>query len=280
MNNETSNIPARRRTSALSEFSLLSAGIIAVVVILAVVAIFTYVFMMQPPEKTYAIEDGADLLSQSEEDHISDLARNLSDKKQINVIVVTTEEKGSSYEQNDDGSESFASDKYVELSAFKSFKDNSGVLILIDMENRYVYVYTYATAHAAVTNEECVQMTDSVVPSLKDKQYSDALESLIGQISANDFFSGALVWLYILYIAGPVAIVALVLWIVLHNKRSKVSTTYATYLDMTNTRDTGDQDIFDHKTVTVTTTSSSSGGGHGGGGGGGGGHSGGGGSHF
>ena len=45
---------------------------------------------------------------------------------------------------------------------------------------------------------------------------------------------------------------------------------------------TGDQDLFDHKTVTVTTTSSSSGGGFGGGGGGGGGegHSGGGGSHF
>jgi len=280
MNNESSNIPARRKTSAMSEFSMLSAGILALVAVLAIVAVFSYVFMMRPPEKTYAVEDGADLLSQSEEERISDLARSLSGQKQINVIVVTTDDKGSGYDQNDDGSESFASDKYVELSNFKSFKDNSGVLILIDMENRYVYIYTYATAHAAVTNEECIQMTDSVVSTLQSEQYSDALESLIGQISENDFFSGALVWLYVLYIAGPIVIVTLVIWIARHNKRSKVSTTYATYLDMTNTRDTGDQDVFDHKTVTVTTTSSSSGGGGFSGGGGGGGHSGGGGSHF
>ncbi|MEI8200786.1 MAG: TPM domain-containing protein [Eubacteriales bacterium] len=281
MNNESSNIPARRKTSAFSEFSVLSAGILTVVVALAVLAVLFYAFMMRPPVKTYALEDGADLLSKTEEKKIAGLAENLKDKKQINVIIVTTDDKGSGYVNDDEGSASFAADKYSELAHSQSFKDNSGVLILIDMQNRYVYVYTYATAHAAVSNDECLQMTANVSPLLTDAKYSSAVESLIEQISDNDFFSGALVMVYVLYIAGPLAIVAAAVLIAKNKKRNKITTAYNTYLDLSKTKDTGDQDIFDHKTVTVTTTSSSSGFSGGGGGfSGGGGHSGGGGSHF
>jgi len=282
MNNESSNIPARRKTSVLSEFSVLSAGILTVVVVLAVLAVFFYVFMMRPPVKTYALEDGAGLLSKTEEKKIAGLAENLKDKKQINVIIVTTDDKGAGYVNDDEGSASFAADKYSELAHSQSFKDNSGVLILIDMQNRYVYVYTYAMAHAAVSNDECLQMTANVSPLLTDAKYSSAVESLIEQISDNDFFSGALVMVYVLYVAGPLAIVAVAVLIAKNKKRNKITTAYNTYLDLSKTKDTGDQDIFDHKTVTVTTTSSSSGFSGGGGGGfsGGGGHSGGGGSHF
>jgi len=283
MNNESSNIPVRRKTSALSEFSVLSAGILTVVVVLAVLSILFYVFMMRPPVKTFALEDGAGLLSKTEATKIEELAENLKNKKQINVIVVTTDDKGSGYVNDDEGSASFAADKYSELSHSQSFKDNSGILILIDMQNRYVFVYTYATAHAAVTNDECLQMTANVSPLLTDAKYSAALESLIGQISDNDFSSGALAMVYFLYIAGPLVVVAVVVLIAKNKKRNKITTAYNTYLDLSKTKDTGDQDIFDHKTVTVTTTSSSSGRSGGGGfsgGGGGGGHSGGGGSHF
>ena len=282
MNNESSNTPVRRKTSALSEFSVLSAGILTVVVVLAVLAVFFYIFMMRPPVKTFALEDGAGLLSKTEEKKIAGLAENLKDKKQINVIIVTTDDKGAGYVNDDEGSASFAADKYSELAHSQSFKDNSGVLILIDMQNRYVYVYTYATAHAAVSNDECLQMTANVSPLLTDAKYSAAVESLIEQISDNDFFSGALAMVYVLYIAGPLAIVTVAVLIAKNKKRNKISTAYNTYLDLSKTKDTGDQDIFDHKTVAVTTTSSSSGFSGGGGGGfsGGGGHSGGGGSHF
>lgn len=286
MNIDSTTIPARRKTSALSEFSLLSVGIILAVILLAAAGTASYIFMLQPPAKTYAMEDRADLLSPSDEKRIALLAKDLSWKKQINVIVVTTADKGAAYPQDDEGSAEFAGDKYAQLAHTKSFKDNSGVLLLLDMENRYIYVYTYGTAHVAVTNEECIEMTDLVVPSLRNGQYADAFESLISQISYNDFFSGTLVLVYALRILGPLVIITVVLLIAAHRKRNKITTDYYSYLDMSHTKDTGDQDVFDHKTVTVTTTSSSSGfsGGGGGGGfsggGGGGGHSGGGGSHF
>ena len=281
----TANIPSRRRTSALSEFSVLSAGILALVILLAVFAVAAYIFMIRPPAKNFAIQDNASLLSKNEVSNIAQAAKNLSEKKQINVIVVTTDDKGPAYAQDDEGSALYARDKYIELAHGKSFKDNSGVLLLIDMENRYVYVYTYATAHAAVTNDECTAMAESVVPALQGEQYASALESLISQISSNDFISGPLIFVYILYIAGPLAIVILVLALVSHNMRTKITTNYKTYLDQINTKDLGDQDIFDHKTVVVTTSSSGSGfaaggGGFGGGGFSGGGMSGGGGSHF
>jgi uncharacterized membrane protein YgcG len=282
MNQENINIPPRRPLSIFGEFSILSFGIIAGVVALAAFSVVLYFGLMQTPTKSIVIEDKADLLTKSEEKDIKNLAEDLSEKRQINVVIVTTDRKGDQYDIGDAGSEQFAADKYRDLPKRTQFRDNSGVLMLIDMENRYVYIYTYGTAHAAVTNEECVAITDSVVPALQSQQYADAMESMIGQISDNDFFSFALVMVYVLLIGGPLLIVALVLLAVSHNKRSKITTTFATYLDNANCRDNGDQDIFNHKTVTVTTVSSSSGGGFGGGGGGGGGggRSGGGGSHF
>lgn len=289
MSSESTSVQVRRKTSALSEFSVLSAGILAAVIILVVVSIAVYVFMMRPPVKTSAVEDSAGLFSQTDKREIANLAGNLSREKQINVIVVTTTEKGGAYAQSDEGSRSFSEDKYKTLSHSQSFKDNSGVLILIDMENRYVYIYTYATAHAAVTDGECTQMTDSVIPLLKNQQYAKAIESLIAKISNNDFLSGALVAVYALYIAGPVLIAVAVIYFVGRRRRNKITTDYVTYMDRVKTHDKGDQDIFVRKSVTVTTTSSGTGisGGFGGGGGfsggggfGGGGMSGGGGSHF
>ncbi len=289
MSSESTSVQVRRKTSALSEFSVLSAGILAAVIILVVVSIAVYAFMMRPPVKTSAVEDSAGLFSQTDKREIANLAGNLSREKQINVIVVTTTEKGGAYAQSDEGSRSFSEDKYKTLSHSQSFKDNSGVLILIDMENRYVYIYTYATAHAAVTDGECTQMTDSVIPLLKNQQYAKAIESLIAKISNNDFLSGALVAVYALYIAGPVLIAVAVIYFVGRRRRNKITTDYVTYMDRVKTHDKGDQDIFVRKSVTVTTTSSGTGisGGFGGGGGfsggggfGGGGMSGGGGSHF
>lgn len=283
MNNEVTNLPPRRKMSVLAEFSILSAGILVAVIALVIASVFVYIYLTQTPKKNVVIEDNAELLTQSEEREMKTLARDLSNDKDINVVIVTTDDKGVNYAQDDEGSESFAQDKYRQLSERTDFKDNSGVLLLIDMENRYVYIYTYGTAHAAVTNEECVVMTDSVVSDLGAERYAAAFQSLIGQIQNGDFFSLALVMVYVLLFLGPLVIVAIVLRIATHNKRSKITTDYSTYLDMTNTRDTGDKDVFDHKTVTVTTTSSGGGyggGRSGGGGGGGGGRSGGGGSHF
>ena len=46
MSSESTSVQVRRKTSALSEFSVLSAGILAAVIILVVVSIAVYVFMI------------------------------------------------------------------------------------------------------------------------------------------------------------------------------------------------------------------------------------------
>lgn len=268
-----------RKVSALSEFSALSAGIIIAIIVFSIFAVTFYVYMMRPPEKTYAIEDSADLLTDDDETRLKNMAGELSGKKQMNVIIITTADKGYSYENSDEGSEQFAADKYWELSGAKSFKDNSGVLMMIDMQNRYVYIYTYASAHAAISDDECEEMAYSVVGLLKDMRYGDALASLMNQIYSTSAVGGTLVFIYLLYILGPIGLTSLIIFLVTRHRRSKLTTDYSTYIDTGNCRDTGDEDKFTHKTTSVTTRSSG-GGGHSGGGGGGGGHSGGGGAHF
>jgi len=274
------------KVSALSEFSALSAGIIVAVVIFAIVSVFAYAFMTQPPKKMVDIEDKAGLLSKEEESDLLKRAKKIRSDKQINIIIVTTDDKGSKYDYGDEGSKEFAIDKYNDLAKTIPFKDNSGIIFLIDMENRYMYIYTYATAHAVIPDEECTAMFESVQSMLTGEEYAEALDSLLDQVEDRNFVSGAFL-IYILYIVGPLAITALVVFTVLHRKRNKITVNQTTYLDPAASAENEDQDIFLRKTTSITYASSGSGisgggfrGGGGGGFGGGGGRGGGGGGHF
>ena len=276
------------KVSALSEFSALSAGILAVVIVFALVSLALYVYMIRPPEKKVDIEDKAGLLSKDEESDLLKKAKKIRSDKQINVIIVTTDDKGSKYAYGDEGSKEFAIDKYNKLAEAIPLKDNSGIIFLVDMQNEYLYIYSYATAHAVIPDEECQAMAESVAYKFTDQEYAEGLDSLLDQLENRSFFSGALLMVYLLYIVGPIAITALVLYTVLHRRRNKITVNQATYLDPTASEANEDQDIFLRKTTSVTYASSGSGisgggfsgGGFSGGGGGGGGRGGGGGAHF
>lgn len=278
----------KRKVSALSEFSALSAGIVTVLLILFVFSVAFYIWSAIPPSKTYKVEDDAHLFSASEEKAILSQARRISRDKDINVMIVTTDDKGSGYDWSEEGSAEFAQDKFKELTKFKTFRDNSGVLILIDMEYRFFYICTFGTAKASITNGECTDIYESMLPELQSDEFAEAVEGSLDQVEDHEFFSGLLVFTYASFIVGPLLIVFLVLWILSHKRRTKVTVTHKTYFDSGSTTNVEDQDIFERKTVTVTTSSSGSGisgggfsgGGFSGGGGGGGGSFGGGGGRF
>lgn len=273
------------KVSALSEFSALSVGIIAAVILFTLVSLAGYIYMIRPPKKTVDIEDKAGLLSKAEESDLLKKAKKIRSEKQINVIIVTTDSKGSEYGYGDEASKNFAIARYKKLAETIPFKDNSGILFLIDMENRYLYIYTYATAHAVISDAECTSMAKGVASELTAKKYAEGLDTLLDQVENRSFFSGALLLVYILFIVGPLVITAVVLFIVLHHKRNKVTVNQKTYLDPTLAAINEDQNIVLRKTTSVTYASSGSGisgggFGGGGGGGGGGGRGGGGGAHF
>ncbi|MFA5445263.1 MAG: TPM domain-containing protein [Bacteroidales bacterium] len=281
---------AKRKLSVFSELSALSAVVVGLLVLAALASLAFYIWMAIPPGKVYKIADHADLYTDEEEDELLSVMKSISRKKDINVMLVTTADKGPDYGQlSNSESARYAEDHFRELTGFETFRDNSGVLILHDTSNRYFYIATYGTARASITNSECVEITGMQGPLLKEGDNAEAVKRSLEAIKAHNFGSGLLLFTYTSFVIGPLLIVALVLWIMAHKKRTKITVNYKTYYDAKNSEILGDEDIFQRQKVSVTYHSSGSSGGFssggggfsgGGGGGGGGGGFGGGGSHY
>lgn len=260
----------------------LSAGTTLLMLLLVFSAFSASVFaqVRGPGNRVCAIEDNGNYLSDTQESVVLKAAKELSARRNINVILVTDEEKPDGYVNDDSGSEAYAADIYAKYTgARQSDQDDvSGFLFLLDMENRYLYIYTYDSVHQAVSNSKTVEITDSLVNDAKAADYQAVLLGAINGVDSaiQDHIDTMATIRLLIRILGPILVTGIVLLVVLHQKRSKRTTTAATYLDAPNCKELGDTDAFVRQTVSVTHVSSSSGGG----GGGGGGHSGGGGSHF
>jgi len=285
------NKTPKRKLSIFSELSALSAVVVGLLIIGALLSLAFYIWMAVPPGKVYKVADYADLYTEEEKDELLSVMKSISRKKDINVMVVTVADKGSDYATySDSASADYAEDKFRELTGFETFRDNSGVLILHDTSHRYFYIATYGTAKASITNSECVEITGRQVPLLREGDNAEAVMQSLEEIKAHNFGSGLLLFTYTSFVVGPILIVALVLWIMAHRKRTKITVNYKTYYDAKNSEILGDEDIFERQKVSVTYHSSGSSGGFsggggggfsgGGGGGGGGGSFGGGGSHY
>ncbi len=281
----------KRKLSIFAELSALSAVVVGLLVIGAIAALAFYIWMAVPPPKVYKIADYADLYSDEEEDALLSVMKTISRNRDINVMVVTTDDKGSGYSPNSDSeSARYAQDQFKELTGFETFRDNSGILILHDTSHRYFYIATYGTAKASITDAECTGITGRQVPLLREGENAKAVLQSLEEIKAHNFSSGLLLFTYVSFFVGPLLVVALVIWIMAHRKRTKITVNYKTYYDAKNSEITGDEDIFERQKVSVTYHSSGSSGGFsggggggfsgGGGGGGGGGGFGGGGSHY
>lgn len=253
------------KKSAFAEFSKLSGFLVVLFSILFIISIALYIFIAIPPEKTSVVKDDAGLLSRDEVLYLEDYAEDISRKKDINVIIVTTDEKGRNYSNSEQGSEAFASDQYSKLARTSVLKDDSGILLLIDMELRYYFIYTYGTVHASITNSECERIAQAHVSLLQSDRHFDALESTLGEVESYNYRSVALILLYIGYFVLPMLIVVIVAWVVVRRKRSKITVDYSTYKDQSKSKIIEERDEFVRQTVTVTYASSSSGGGGGGG---------------
>ncbi len=281
-----------RKLSILSEFSAISFVMIGILVIGMILSIVIYILMVVPPAKVYKLEDDADLFSDDEEDEIRTLARNISRGKDINVIIVTTADKGESYGgYSESESIRYAQDQFKELTKFEPFRDNSGVLILTEIEGdyRFFYIVTFGTARASIIDTECDEIFYRHKSLLQSGDYAAAVQGSLEEIKNHNFTSGLLIFTYASFVFGPIAIVAFVLWIMARRKRSKITVDHKTYYDAKHSEIIGDEDIYQRETVSVTYNSSGSsggfssgrsGGGFSGGGGGGGGGFGGGGGRF
>ena len=94
------------------------------------------------------IEDGADLLTESEEASLRAVMETLLPYG--NAAFVSTDDNPTSAEQ------------YAEYKFLEFFGDTSGALLLIDMDNRYIQLTTDGAVYKTVNKMRCDEITDNI----------------------------------------------------------------------------------------------------------------------
>jgi uncharacterized membrane protein YgcG len=222
------------RISAFSDFSALSAVLIVVVIIATLFSLALYIWMAVPPGKVYRLDDQAGIFSETERDELLSLMKSIRRDKDINVMVVTVTDKGSDYQKQDE-SESirYAQDRFKELSRFEKLRDNSGVLIFLELDGdyRFFYIVTFGTAKASITNSECDAIYKRQLSSLTSGDYQQAVQKSLVEISKHNFTSVLLILTYVTFIIAPFLIVIPIIRLIARKKRSQITVNAATYLD-------------------------------------------------
>lgn len=196
------------KISVLSELNgaSISVGIGLICIIIA--SLVFYVFMNLSPKKTVKVIDDADLFTSEEIDSITDAAKKLSREKDINVVIVTTNDKGKKYSNSDADEKRFAEDFYMDHVKTVPLQNNSGVCILIDVTldyqgGRFFWLYTYGTAHFAVDDDECYALFRSHLSELGNGQYGSAVEGITKSLKNYSYQSyGAIVLFTIIIPVG------------------------------------------------------------------------------
>lgn len=269
------------KKSIFAELSFASATAILIMMAIIIGSIVVFITMNVREPKNIYVKDDADIFTSSELDDIEDYARSLCEDEDINVIVVTTRDKGKGYSNSDSDCAKFAADFYEKHCISNSFRDNSGICILIDLTldyqgGRFFWIYTYGTAYFSIDDEECTEIFQSHKKELQDQEYGKVIKSILKDINGTGINSMGIGALYFFSLIVPLILAFFISWGSSKNKRLDRRPNSTKYKK--THYDRGDQDTYLRKSVVVTHHSSSSGGG--GGGGGGGGHSGGGGGRF
>lgn len=119
--------------------------------------------------------DDADLLTEQEEQRLQEDIVKLAEKMSLDIVVVTTDDaQGKS-------AQAYADDFYDDHHFGYEQDDGSGILFLIDMDNREFYISTAGQAIAEFTDWEMEEILygDEIYPYLADGQYYQACRGFL-----------------------------------------------------------------------------------------------------
>ena len=114
--------------------------------------------------------DHADLLTDSQETQLQETMRKTAGY--CNALFVTSDSVSSSTSE-------FARNIYRQ-----EFGRQNGVMFLIDMSNREIYVYAYGAAYQTINKTNAYTITDNIYTYASAKQYYECANSAFEQINA------------------------------------------------------------------------------------------------
>ena len=116
--------------------------------------------------KDYVV-DNADLLTQTEENELSEKLQDISDELQFDVVVVTTNSTGSKTATE-------YADDYFDYNGYGRGSNNDGALFLVDMGDRKWAISTSGYGIEAIVDSALDDMEEEIVPYLKSGDYDGA----------------------------------------------------------------------------------------------------------
>ena len=116
--------------------------------------------------KDYVV-DNADLLTQTEENELSEKLQDISDELQFDVVVVTTNSIGSKTATE-------CADDYFDYNGYGRGSNNDGALFLVDMGDRKWAISTSGYGIEAIVDSALDDMEEEIVPYLKSGDYDGA----------------------------------------------------------------------------------------------------------
>ena len=258
------------KLSVLSELNGTSIGVGIGLICIIIASLVFYIFMNLSPKKTVKVVDDAGLFTSGEIEDIENAAKKLSKDKDINVVIVTTNDKGKKYSNSDEDEKRFAEDFYMDNVKTVPLQNNSGVCILIDVTldfegGRFFWLYTYGTAHFAVSDDDCYSLFRKHLSELGNGEYGSAVKGITKDLGSFSYQSyGAIVFFTIVI---PVGLALIITSLSTPRRRLDKLPAISTY-SIPGSNKVEKQDVFTGKKV-IHHESSSGGGGFSGGGGGG-----------
>lgn len=131
------------------------------------------------------VVDNADLLSSEQESSLEREISNLRSELSLDIVIVTTYGTGSKSIQ------AYADDFY-DNNGYGYGSDNSGILLLLDMENREWYMSTCGEAIRIFSDNDLDDLGEEIVDDLSEGDYYEAFSRWLDELPgyAEDYREG------------------------------------------------------------------------------------------
>lgn len=129
-------------------------------------------YAAENPDGSYRVvmDDGADLLTESQEEELTEIMQKITDYGNVAFLSVT---------ENSLSAEDYARSSYKTL-----FGTDSGTLFLIDMDNRMLWIHSDGAIYGVVTTAYAETITDNVYRYASDEEYYECAKEVYREIFA------------------------------------------------------------------------------------------------
>ncbi|MFD2672131.1 TPM domain-containing protein [Marinicrinis sediminis] len=187
-------------------------------------------------EKARLIDD-ANLFAQSDAKKLESEIVQLSERIQLDVVVVTTDDNAGKT------SRAYADDLY-DQGGYGFGPEYDGLLLLINMDDREIYISTSGQAIRYLTDARIDRLLDQLYTYMQDARYTEGVQAFVqqlasmvaagvpsGQYEAPEQAETPLLYKLLLYAGISIVIGLIVVGIMASSNKGQMTTTPGTYLD-------------------------------------------------